>query len=197
MEAKGICGSAIIDVVPQLFLAGIIDKTGKFHTETKSPRLREADGQPEFVIAWTSETFLGQDIVVTQKDVRAIQLAKAAMYAGIKVLMADMGVEKVDKIILAGVFGSYIDKKSAALLGLFPDCPLSNVYAVGNAAGDGARLALLNKTKRREADEMSRKVEYLELTNSPDFERFFAQAMWIPHMKDSFPHLTHLLPAQT
>jgi uncharacterized 2Fe-2S/4Fe-4S cluster protein (DUF4445 family) len=189
MEAKGICGSAIIDVVPQLFMAGVIDKTGRFRSDLKSPRLREVEGLPEFVIAWAVETSTGQDIVVTQKDVRAIQLAKAAMYAGIKVMMAAMGVERIDKVILAGAFGSYIDKESAALLGLFPDCTPSNVYSVGNAAGDGARMALLNVAKRREAGEMSRRVEYLELTQSPEFERFFIEAMWLPHMKDSFPHL--------
>jgi uncharacterized 2Fe-2S/4Fe-4S cluster protein (DUF4445 family) len=92
-------------------------------------------------------------------------------------------------ILTAGAFGSYIDKDSAAHLGPFPDCDIDNIDAVGNAAGDGARLALLDVDKHREADFMSRKVEYLELTAEPDFDRLFAQAMWIPHMKDEFPHL--------
>ena len=192
--AKGICGSGIIDVVPQLFLAGIIDRTGRFSKELDTPRFREVNGEPEFVIAWTRETSIGQDIVVCQNDVRAIQLAKGAMYAGAKIMMAALGVEKVDKVILAGAFGSYIDKVSAALLGLFPDCDLENIYSVGNAAGDGARMALLNADKRKEADEIARRVEYLELTLEPKFDKIFAQAMWIPHMKDKFPHLAHLLP---
>lgn len=192
--AKGICGSGIIDIVPQLFLAGIIDRTGRFNKNLKTPRYREVNGQSEFVIAWAHETSIGQDIVICQDDIRAIQLAKGAMYAGAKIMMRALGVEKIDKVILAGAFGSYIDKTSAALLGLFPDCDPKNVYSVGNAAGDGARMALLNVDKRKEADWISRRVEYLELTLEPGFDKIFAQAMWIPHMKDKFPHLEHLLP---
>jgi len=192
--AKGICGSGIIDVVPQLFLAEIIDRTGRFKKDIKTPRYRENNGEPEFVIAWAKETSIGQDIVVCQSDVRAIQLAKGAMYAGSKIMMRHFGVEKVDKVILAGAFGSYIDKVSAALLGLFPDCELENIYSVGNAAGDGARMALLNVDKRKEADSWARRVDYLELTLEPGFDKTFAEAMWIPHMKDKFPHLAHLLP---
>jgi uncharacterized 2Fe-2S/4Fe-4S cluster protein (DUF4445 family)/thioredoxin reductase len=192
--AKGICGSGIIDVVPQLFLAGIIDRTGRFKSDLNTPRYRENNGEPEFVIAWAKETSINQDIVICQSDVRAIQLAKGAMYAGAKIMLRRFGVEKVDKVILAGAFGSYIDKVSAALLGLFPDCELENIYSVGNAAGDGARMALLNVDKRKEADYHARRVDYLELTLEPGFDKIFAEAMWIPHMKDKFPHLSHLLP---
>jgi len=191
--AKGICGSGIIDVVPQMFLAGIIDCSGRFRKDIQTPRLRKDDEEPGFVIAWANETSIGQDIVFYQSDLRAVQLAKGAMYAGAKIMMRTLGVEKLDKVILAGAFGSYIDKTSAALLGLFPDCELDNIYSVGNAAGEGARLALLNTDKRQEADEIARQVEYIELTLAPDFDKIFAQAMWIPHMKDKFPHLDHLL----
>lgn len=191
--AKGICGSGIIDAVPQLFLSGIIDKTGRFQKDVSSPRLRETDGQLEFVIAWAKETSIGQDIVVCQNDVRAIQLGKGAMYAGAKILMMTLGVDKLDKVILAGAFGSYIDKQSAAILGMFPDCEPEKVYSVGNAAGDGARMALLDVDKRKEADEFARKVEYIELTVEPTFEKTFMQSMWLPNMKDDFPHLRHLL----
>jgi uncharacterized 2Fe-2S/4Fe-4S cluster protein (DUF4445 family) len=192
--AKGICGSGIIDIAPQLFLAGIIDRTGRFVKGLESPRRRESNGEAEFVIAWAGETSIGQDIVICQEDIRNIQLAKGAMYAGTKIMMRTLGVEKLDKVILAGAFGSYIDKESAALLGLFPDCAPEKVYAVGNAAGDGARIALLNKDKRKEADKIARQVEYIELTLAPDFDKVFAQAMWLPHMKDKFPNLEHLLP---
>jgi uncharacterized 2Fe-2S/4Fe-4S cluster protein (DUF4445 family) len=196
MGTKGICGSGIIDILPQLFLAGIIDKTGRFKKELDYKRYREVDGQSEYVIAWAKETSIDQDIVICQDDVRAIQLAKAAMYAGAKIMMRTLSIDKIDKVILAGAFGSYIDKQSAALLGLFPDCDQKDVYAVGNAAGDGARMALLNVDKRREADEMSRKVEYIELTLAEDFDRVFGQAMWLPHMKDKFPNIEHLLPGK-
>ncbi len=195
--AKGICGSGIIDIVPQLFLAGIVDRTGRFAKDLDTPRLREIDGEPEFVIAWEDETSIGQDVVICQQDIRAIQLAKGAMYAGAKIMMRTLGIEKLDKVILAGAFGSYIDKMSAAILGLFPDCEPENIYSVGNAAGDGARMALLNTNKRKEADEMARRVEYIELTLAPDFDKVFAQAMWLPHMKDKFPHLENLLPAKS
>ncbi len=196
VRAKGICGSGIIDAVPQLFMAGIIDYTGRFNKDLKTPRLRITDNHPEFVIAWADETSIGQDIVICQEDIRNIQLAKAALYAGAKIMMRRLGVDKLDKVILAGAFGSYIDKESAACLGLFPDCCLRNIYAVGNAAGDGARIALLNVDKRKEADKIARQVEYVELTVEPDFEKVLARSMWIPHMKDSFPHLEHLLPAK-
>ena len=192
--AKGICGSGIIDAIPQLFLAGIIDKTGRFIKDFTSPRVRENDGQLEYVIAWANETSIGQDIVVCQDDIRAIQLGKGAMYAGAKVLMNTLGVDKLDKVILAGAFGSYIDKQSAAILGMFPDCHPDKVYSVGNAAGDGARMALLNVDKRKEADEFARQVEYIELTVAPEFEKTFVRSMWIPHMKDDFLNLKHLLP---
>ncbi len=194
MGANGICGSGIIDVVPQLFKAGIINHTGRFNKDLTTPRFRETEEGGEFIIAWANETSISQDIVICQSDIRNIQLAKGAMYAGAKLMMRHLGLEKVDKVILAGAFGSYIDKESAACLGLFPDCDLENVYAVGNAAGDGARIALLNVDKRREADEMARQVEYIELTVEPDFDKVFGEAMWLPHMKDKFPHIEHLLP---
>jgi len=179
VDAKGICGSGIIDAVAQLFVAGIINRTGRFRTDLGTPRLRVTEDGPEFVIAWASETSTKQDIVVCQQDIRNIQLAKGAMYAGVKIMMHRLHVEELNKIILAGAFGSYIDKESAAIIGLFPDC-----------------VALLNVDKRAEADEMARQVEYIELTVEPSFEQTFVQAMWFPHMKDNFPHLKHLLPGK-
>jgi len=131
---------------------------------------------------------------VAQEDIRAVQLAKGAMYAGAKLMMRRLGAEKLDRVILAGAFGSYIDPKQAMIMGLFPDCDLEKVYAVGNAAGDGARIALLNRDKRAEADKYARQVEYVELTVEGNFETHFAQAMYFPHMKDKFPHLKGMVP---
>jgi len=187
--AMGICGSGIIDAAAELYRNGILDKSGRFRNEVKSSRLRVVDETTEFVIAWKNETSIGKDITITQKDVRNIQLAKAALYTGAKLMMRRLGIEKLDKVILAGAFGNYIDPEKALVLGMFPDCDLKNVYAVGNAAGDGARLALLNRDKRAEADEIARKVEYMELSIEADFQKEFIEAMQIPHMKDSFPHL--------
>jgi uncharacterized 2Fe-2S/4Fe-4S cluster protein (DUF4445 family) len=194
--ARGICGSGIFDVSAQMFLAGIIEKSGRFNMKLKSLRLRQDERGAEFVIAWANETAIGHDIVICQKDIRAIQLAKGAMYSGAKIMMNRMGVEKVDRVILAGAFGSYIDKTSAALIGLFPDCDREHVYAVGNAAGDGARIALLNREKRVEADYWARRVEYVELTLEPDFNKIFTSALTFPHAVDKFPHLQDLLPRE-
>ncbi len=196
VKAKGICGSGIIDVIAEMLRAGIIERSGRFSKTLESPRMRRpADGQPEFVIAWKHQTTIGQDITISQKDVRAVQLAKGAMYAGAKALLRKLGREQPDKVILAGAFGSYIDKKRALALGLFPSCELENVYAVGNAAGDGARIALLNVEKREEAQRMARQVEYIELTVDPAFQKDFAMAMHLPHMKDDFPHVKQFFKA--
>jgi uncharacterized 2Fe-2S/4Fe-4S cluster protein (DUF4445 family) len=194
VNAKGLCGSGIIQVVAEMFKAGIIDKSGRFVLDLGTPRVRrDADGKPEYVLAWASETSIGQDVTVTQADVRALQLAKGALYTGAKLMMKKLGVEKLDRVILAGAFGSHIDREASLTLGMFPDCPIDKVYAVGNAAGDGSRMALLNRGKRKEANERARWVEFVEIATDPAFEKEFMQAMHIPHMKDKFPNLKGLL----
>jgi uncharacterized 2Fe-2S/4Fe-4S cluster protein (DUF4445 family) len=145
------------------------------------------------VLAWAEETSIGTDITITQADVRAIQLAKGALYAGAKLLMKQLNITQLDRVILAGAFGSHINREASLTLGMFPDCSIDKVYAVGNAAGDGARMALLNKDKRVEAIERARWVEFIEIATDPAFEKAFMQAMHIPHMKDSFPNLKKLL----
>jgi len=189
IRAKGICGSGIIDAIAELYRCGVIDKGGRLGKECSSPRLIVANEKPAFVIAWREETSIDKEITVTQQDIRNVQLAKGALYAGARLMMKKLGVEKLDRVILAGAFGSYIDPEKAMILGMFPDCELKKVYAVGNAAGDGARMALLNKEKRAEADEIAQKVDYIELTIETDFQKEFIEAMQIPHMKDPFPHL--------
>ncbi len=181
IQARGICGSGIIDAVAEMLGAGIIRKDGGFDKSLTSSRLRAGqDGKPEFVIAWAQETAIGQDITVVQKDVRAIQLAMAAMSTGAQLMMKRMGIEKPDRVLLAGAFGAVIDPRRALKLGMFPDCGLSSVEAVGNAAGDGARMALLNKEKRIEADRVVREVEYVELTEEPGFNEAFVKATHFP-----------------
>src|SRR5690606_21562607 len=122
-----------------------------------------------------------------------IQLAKAALYAGVRLLMRYREVERVDRIILAGAFGSYIDPVYAMLLGLIPDCDLKRVYAVGNAAGDGARIALLDHTRRAEAAQVARWVEHITMPLEGDFQEIFLEALAFPHQSDPFPHLAPLL----
>lgn len=194
INAKGICGSGIIDVIAEMFKAGIIDRSGRFVMNLGTDRVRLAlDGKPEYVLAWAEETSINTDITVAQADVRALQLAKGALYAGAKLMMQKMGVTKLDRVELAGAFGSHIDREAALTLGMFPDVPIDNVVVVGNAAGDGAIMALLNKGKRREADERARWVQFVEIATEPSFEKEFMQAMHIPHMKDKFPNLREFL----
>ncbi len=193
-KAKGICGSAIIDAVAELFRAGIVDSRGKFKKDLSSPRIRQGESGWEYVIVWADETSIGRDIPMTQQDVRQIQLAKAALFTAARTLLKRSGLESPDKIILAGGFGSYIDKEKAMLIGLIPDCDLNNVYAVGNAAGDGARIALLNVEKRNEIDSVTRKVERFELPTDPEFQNQFMLATSFPHMSEAFPHIAHLIP---
>ncbi len=195
IDAKGICGSGIIDVVAELFRTGIIDRGGRFSKHAPTKRLvKDPDtGQMEYILAYEPETSIGKNISITQGDVRAIQLAKGSIYSGAVIMMKRLGIDKLDKVILAGAFGSHLNQFSCMFMGMFPDVDIKNVYAVGNAAGDGARLVLINRDKRREADEMARKVEYLELTVYENFERVFMEAMQFPHMTDSFPSIQHVL----
>ncbi len=193
---KGICGSGIIDGVAELFKAGVIDRSGRFVKGVDSPRVRRGDAGDEYVLAWAPETSIGRDITITIGDVRAVQLAKGAMYAGARIMMRELGYDGLDRVVLAGAFGSLIDREKSLVLGMFPDVPLQQVHAVGNAAGDGARMALLSAAKRREADRVARQVEYLELSLEPAFEGDMARAMYIPHMKDEFANLAGVLAAE-
>ncbi len=199
MKAKGICGSGILDLLAELYKAGIVTKSGRFNNKGhKSDRFRKnpETGQPEFVLAWAEETSIDKDVVITQKDVRQIQLAKGALYAGCKLMIRRMNVENVDKVKIAGAFGTHVDREKALIMGLFPDCEIEKIVSVGNAAGDGCRAALLNRKKREEADWVSRNVEYIELTVESDFQQEFMGAMQLPHMKDEFPHLEGMVPEE-
>ncbi len=192
--AKGICGSGIIDAVAELFKAGIVLPDGRFNKKLTLPRLRKgSDGKQEYVLVRAGDTAIGQDITITQKDIRSVQLAKAALYAGAKILMQKRGVDKVDSVVLAGAFGSYINKESALVIGMFPDCALDSITAVGNAAGEGAKIALLDTNKRFEAKEVAAFTQFVETAAEADFQTHFYEAMCFPHAKDSFPHIQHIL----
>ncbi len=198
-RATGICGSGIIEVVAEMFLAGILTADGRFAEQAaaRSARVRLQPGSrvSEYVLVDAERSATGRPIVVTQNDVRAIQLAKGALYAGAKLLMKALDVQQVDRILLAGAFGSYIDPLHAMVLGMIPDCDLARVHAVGNAAGDGARIALLNVQQRREAIRLAGWVEHVQTATAADFQDEFVAAMALPHASDSFPHLEGQLPA--
>lgn len=192
--AAGICGSGIIEAVAEMYVAGILLPDGRFDPNCDNERIQWRGRKGAYVLAEAGETTTAEPILVTQDDVRNIQLAKAALYAGAKLLMNRAGVTAVDRIVLAGAFGSYIDPKYAMILGLIPDCALDNVYAVGNAAGDGARIALLNRDKRQEAQQIARWVTYIETAVDPQFQDEFVGAIHFPHATDAFPHLVGMLP---
>lgn len=196
LRASGICGSGIIEAIAELFKAGLLAPNGRF-VEIEHERLRlglgEGGGKAEFVLAWPHETATGREIVIHSDDIRAIQLGKAALYAGSKLLMQRLGLNQVGKIVLAGGFGSYIDPLHAMILGLIPDCALEQVQAVGNAAGDGARMILLDKQKRQEAQWAARWVTYIETAVEPSFQSEFVGALDLPHSSDPFPHLAPIL----
>lgn len=197
--AAGICGSGIIEGVAELYLTGVLTPDGRFNPELVCDRLvwDEKKRKGAYILATAEQSSTGQSILITQDDVRNIQLAKAALYAGAKLLMMRANIQKVDEIIMAGAFGSYIDPKHAMVLGLIPDCQLEKVYAVGNAAGDGARIALLNRFKRQQAGEIVHRVKYIETAVDPDFQDEFVKAMHLPHKVDLFPHLDGILPEVT
>ncbi|MEC9100851.1 MAG: ASKHA domain-containing protein [Pseudomonadota bacterium] len=175
LKISGICGSGIIEVIGEMFIAGIINKDGVINGQLaeKSERIFQ-DGR-------TFSYRLYNNITVTQNDVRAIQLAKAALYAGCQLVMDKINVPRVDKILLAGAFGAYIDPKYALILGMLPDCELSKIESVGNAAGTGARIALLDQKSRSEVENLVQKIKKIETAVEPNFQNYFVEAMAIPH----------------
>jgi uncharacterized 2Fe-2S/4Fe-4S cluster protein (DUF4445 family) len=182
----GICGSGIIEAVAEMYLSGLVTEDGVVDgsLSNRSDRLIADDR------TWSFLLHDGQQrIVVTQNDVRQIQLAKAALYAGVKLLLDRAGIESVDRIRLAGAFGSHIDPRYAMLLGLIPDCDLAKVNSAGNAAGTGARIALLNVAARREIEKVVREVEKIETAIEPKFQEYFVDAMALPNKTDTFPLL--------
>jgi uncharacterized 2Fe-2S/4Fe-4S cluster protein (DUF4445 family) len=194
LGVSGICGSGIVEVIAELFLAGAITADGVIDGAL-------ADRTPRIVADGRTFSYLLHDgeprIVITQNDVRAIQLAKAALYAGVRLLMDTAGIETVDEIRLAGAFGSQIDPLHAMVLGLIPDCDLDRVKAAGNSAGTGALIALLSATARREIEEVTRRVEKIETAVEPRFQEHFVDALAFPHKRDPFPRLAAVveLPA--
>jgi|TARA_B100001971_G_scaffold191967_1_gene195860 uncharacterized 2Fe-2S/4Fe-4S cluster protein (DUF4445 family) len=187
----GICGSGIIEVVAELWLAGLMDSDGVIGgagTRT-SPRI-VADGRTYSYVLHDPGTHDGHQILVTQNDIRAIQLAKAALYAGVRLLMDHLGVDQVDQIGLAGAFGSHIDTVRATVLGLIPDCDPDRVASVGNAAGAGAAMALLSGTARVEIQDSIRRIEKVETALESSFQEHFVDAMAIPHRTADYPGLS-------
>jgi uncharacterized 2Fe-2S/4Fe-4S cluster protein (DUF4445 family) len=195
----GICGSGIVEVIAELFLAGVITPDGVMDGSLaeRTPRIIE-DGRTFAYLLHDGSAAGRPRILITQNDVRAIQLAKAALYAGARLLMDHLGIETIDEIRLAGAFGSQIDPFHAMVLGLIPDCDLANVRSAGNAAGTGALIALLSRAARTEIEGVVRSVEKIETAIEPRFQQHFVEAMAFPHRTAAYPHLSRVvdLPAR-
>jgi len=182
----GICGSGILDAMAQLYLAGIIDSAGRFISD--HPRVRRMDNQAEFLLVDRKEDSGQSAIVITQKDIRELQLAKAAIRTGIQLLLeaSDFTEEQLGQVVIAGSFGSYIDVASAVTVGLLPPLPLNCFHQVGNAAGMGAKMALISLTKRGEVRDITSRAHYMELASNPDFKQSFIETgyvgrYWLKH----------------
>ena len=175
----GICGSGILDAVYQLRKHGIIDQRGRLQDH---PLVRQGPDGHEFTLASGNTSGTGQDIVITQRDIGAIQLAKAAIRTGINVLLGETDTKQneIDEVIIAGAFGSYIDVASATGIGMFPSLPLARFQQVGNAAGLGAKLTLISKRNRTTAAEIASRIRYVELTTHPKFKHEFSLSLRLP-----------------
>lgn len=189
----GICGSGIIEVLGEMYLAGIITEDGEVDGKkaSVSPRIEE-DGR-------TFRYRVSDNVTITQNDVRAIQLAKAALYAGFRLLMDKMDIDRVDNVVLAGAFGTHIEPKYAMVLGMIPDCVFDKVKPAGNSAGAGARICLLNQGQRRRVEDIVRNIEKIETAIEPSFQDHFVKAMAIPHKTDPYERLSEAvsLPERT
>ncbi|QDC09491.1 DUF4445 domain-containing protein [Oceanicola sp. D3] len=191
----GICGSGIIEAVAEMRMAGLLDRSGLIGSAeaTGTDRITPQGRTYEYLIQdGTAEG--GPRITVTQGDIRAIQLAKSALYAGARLLMDELGVDEVGRIVLAGAFGAHISPKHAMVLGMIPDAPLDKVTSAGNAAGTGARIALLNRGARTEVQKIVREITKVETAIEPRFQEHFVAANGIPHAAAPFPELAKVAP---
>lgn len=190
----GICGSGIIEVLAEMFLRGLLTEDGVVDGKAAERTDRiQLEGRTFRYLLYQGTV----EIAITQNDVRAIQLAKAALYAGARLLMDKLEISKVDRIVLAGAFGSHIDTKYAMILGMIPDCDLAKVSSAGNAAGTGARIALLNQTARDEIEALVQRIEKIETAVEPRFQEHFVEAMALPHKTASFPYLSETVRLPT
>ena len=195
MKPRGMCGSALLDLLADLFRTGAIDTTGRFRKAAAPSRIRRSAGELAFVVVPAEETSIGQDLVLTQSDIGQLQLAKGAVHAGINLLLDTLGREPGDirALFLAGAFGSYIAPESARAVGMLPDLPLDRVQFVGNTAGSGARLALVSRKEREAMRRIARRIEHLPLAGDPRFPKEFASSLFLPHRDPSrFPSVTPL-----
>lgn len=190
----GICGSGIIEAVAEMRMAGLLDASGLIGSAEQTGTQRSIpEGRTHAYVIHDASATGGPKITVTQGDIRAIQLAKSALYAGARLLMDELGVDNVDRVVLAGAFGAHISNKHAMVLGMIPDVPLDKVTSAGNAAGTGARIALCNIAARAEIEQTVREITKVETAIEPKFQEHFVNANAIPHATDPFPELSEVV----
>jgi uncharacterized 2Fe-2S/4Fe-4S cluster protein (DUF4445 family) len=187
VKPSGLCGSAVIDVLAEMFKNGIINERGRFNLNIKTERIKKTFNETEFVVAWGSETATGNTITITQTDINELLLAKAAVYAGCSILMKKKNVNEkdIDRVFIAGAFGNRLNLENAKLISLLPDISTEKIKFVGNIAITGAKIALISKEMRREAEQIAQKARYLELTSDPDFNQLFIKALSLKHFNQN------------
>ncbi|MCK4778215.1 MAG: DUF4445 domain-containing protein, partial [Actinomycetia bacterium] len=179
----GICGSGLIDLLAELFLSGIIDQKGKFNQNKSTERIRKGEHGNEYVLVWSKDSKINKDIIITEVDIDNLIRAKAAVFAGITILLESVNIsfEAIKKIIIGGSFGNFLEVEKAVTIGLLPDIPPEKYYFVGNSSLHGAYLTALSKDMLKKSIEVARKMTYLELSENSKFMDRYVSAMFLPH----------------
>jgi uncharacterized 2Fe-2S/4Fe-4S cluster protein (DUF4445 family) len=197
-KPRGITGSGLIDLLAELLVAGVIDRTGRINTGINNPRIRKGTHFPEFVVMWEKETAIGKDIVITENDIKNLIMSKASIHAACVTLMKEAGVTRheISTIYFAGAFGNYLNKKNSTIIGLIPEIGIDHVKNIGNGAVAGANMALINRSKRKTLDEIAYKIAYIELNAEPSFMDEYTSSTFLPHTDLTlFPMVQEILEA--
>ncbi|MEI8330085.1 MAG: ASKHA domain-containing protein [Methanomicrobiales archaeon] len=182
-KPRGICGSGLIDLLAELLSTCVIDRTGCINTGIENSRIRTAGHFPEYVVAWANETDIGKDIVITEKDIKNLIMSKASVHAACQTLMKQAGITRseITTIYFAGAFGNYINKNNATIIGLIPEININQIINIGNGAVTGANIALINRRKRKNLDEIAYRIAYIELNAESSFMDEYTSSTFLPH----------------
>jgi uncharacterized 2Fe-2S/4Fe-4S cluster protein (DUF4445 family) len=194
-KPRGLCGSGLISLLGELFVTGVIDRSGTVKLDLDTPRVRQGDHGPEYVVAWGKETESGKDIVLTKVDVENLMRTKAAIYAGFTVLASKVGIDlnDVQQVLIGGAFGQYINVEKAIQIGLLPDLPWDRFHFLGNTAVLGAYMALLSRSAREQVGEIAGSMTYVELSADNTFYDAFTASLFLPHTEISrFPSVAEV-----
>ncbi|MGD8760619.1 MAG: ASKHA domain-containing protein, partial [Anaerolineales bacterium] len=199
-KPRGLCGSGLISLLGELFVTGVIDRSGTVKLDLDTPRVRQGDHGPEYVVAWGKETESGKDIVLTKVDVENLMRTKAAIYAGFTVLASKVGIDlnDVQQVLIGGAFGQYINVEKAIQIGLLPDLPWDRFHFLGNTAVLGAYMALLSRSAREQVGEIAGSMTYVELSADNTFYDAFTASLFLPHTEISrFPSVAEVWETET